>query len=353
MRRIEFAMSRAHALEFLAAQPIVRLAGVTRDGEPVLRTLNAVVHDGWLAFHSSPKGEKTDLLGTKVVACADETVVTMPSTFLDPERACSATALYRSVQVHGVLAAIEDPHAKAAVLQALMEHLQPEGGHVPVDAQHPHYRAAVKGVLIAGIRLDRVDGKAKLAQNRSDEDRVRLLESLWTRGAPGDVRAIELIRAANPSTPAPDFLAAPEGTTLHCHLEPGVAREAADLLADAYWNDRFTREDLEIAHRGSQAWVGARDGEGKLVATARATTDGAKYAWVYDVFVAESHRGRGLGKALMQLALAHPRVRDARFVLLGTRDAQGLYAQFGFVPRASLPPRPYASTEMVLVRGHR
>jgi hypothetical protein len=43
-------------------------------------------------------------------------------------------------------------------------------------------------------------------------------------------------------------------------------------------------------------------------------------------------------------------VRRCRRVLLGTRDAMPLYAQLGFVPRTSLPPRPYPTTEMVLVR---
>ncbi|MEI8254776.1 MAG: GNAT family N-acetyltransferase [Deltaproteobacteria bacterium] len=350
MRRAEFAMPHEQALAFLAAQPVVRLAGATSDGEPILRTLNTVVHDGWLAFHSAPKGEKTGLLGTKVVASADETVAVIPSTFLGPERACDATTLYQSVQAHGVLEAIESPDAKAAILQALMEKLQPGGGYAPIDADHPRYRSAVKGLLIAGIRLTRVDGKAKLAQNRTADERVRLLDALWLRGAPGDLRAIELIRSANPGTPPPAILTAPAGTTMHCHLEPGDAREAAALLAGAYWNDRFTLADLELAHTGCQAWVGARDDEGRLIATARAVSDGGKYAWVYDVFVTEARRGIGLGKALMRAMLAHPAVRPARRVMLGTRDAQGLYAGFGFVPTGSLPRRPYVSTEAVLVR---
>lgn len=67
---------------------------------------------------------------------------------------------------------------------------------------------------------------------------------------------------------------------LHVHLDGGAAVEAAELLQPTYWNDRFTPEDLRLAHLGSAAWVGARDGRDDLVATARAVTDGAKYAWI-------------------------------------------------------------------------
>lgn len=350
MRRAEFSWGRDEAVAFLAAQPVVRLASSLDDGTPVLRTVHGVVVDGWLCFHSAPKGEKTGLIGRPAVLCAEEIVAVIPSTFFDPVRACPATTYYRSVQAHGTLEAIEQPDLKARVLQALMEKLQPEGGYVPIEAAHPYYRAPVRGLLIAGVRLERVDGKAKLAQNRSPDERAALLSSLWRRGDPGDTRAIELIRAANPGTPTPAFLRGPEGASLHAWLDGSAASEAAAMLDGTYWNDLFSREELTRAHRGSEAWVGARDEAGRLVATARAITDGAKNGWVYDVCVAPAWRGRGLGKAVVGLLLDHPLVRGVRRVFLGTRDAQGLYAGFGFVPRAALPPRPYASTDMVLMR---
>lgn len=346
-------MPAPDALTFLASQPTFHLAGVDADGQPVLRTLNGVVVGGRLVFHASPKGEKTTLLGRPVVVSEEETVADIPSTFTDPERACPATTLYRSVQAHGVLEALENRDEKAAALQALMEKLQPGGGHVPITADHPYYRAEVRGLLLAGVKLDQVTGKAKLLQNRNAADQRTVLEALWRRGAAGDARAIELIRHANPATPAPAFLSAPEGVTLRAWLGPEHVEAACALLQGTYWNDRFSAAELRRAHQESVAWVGATDAQGHLVATARAISDGAKYAWVYDVCVAEAWRGRGLGKAVTRLVLDHPRVRDARFVLLGTKDAQGLYAGLGFVPRASLPPRPYPSTEMVLTRASR
>ena len=99
--------------------------------------------------------------------------------------------------------------------------------------------------------------------------------------------------------------------------------------------------------------MGARDAEGRLVATARAAGDCAKRVWIYDVMVAPSRRGVGLGAAVVRLLLDHPAVRHARRVYLATRDAQRFYARLGFGDRAERETalRPYASTEMVLVRA--
>jgi GNAT superfamily N-acetyltransferase len=66
------------------------------------------------------------------------------------------------------------------------------------------------------------------------------------------------------------------------------------------------------------------------VGFARVITDRATYAYVADVFVGEAHRGKGLGKLLMQAMMTHPDLKDLRRWSLATRDAHGLYRQFGF-----------------------
>ena len=352
MRRQEFHGNEALGRQLFAELEVMQVAGVGAEGQPVLKSLNGVVDEGWICFHGSPAGEKTSLVGRPVVVSVEETVARLPSYFMDPQKACPATTLYRAAQAHGVLQAIEEPVRKARVLQRLMEKLQPEGGYVPLDAESPMYRAQVKGLLLAGLPLDGLTTKAKLAQNRTPAQRSTLLEKLWGRGGVGDARALELIREANPETPVPPFLSSPAGTTLHAWLPAREADAAAELLTFEYWNDVFTRDELVRAHLGSTAWVGVRAG-GQLVGTARAIADGGKYAWLYDVCVRGDWRGRGVGKALTRLLLEHPAVRGCRVVRLGTRDAQRLYAGFGFVPLGELPPRPYATTEMLLRRPQR
>jgi ribosomal protein S18 acetylase RimI-like enzyme/nitroimidazol reductase NimA-like FMN-containing flavoprotein (pyridoxamine 5'-phosphate oxidase superfamily) len=352
MRREMFRSEREHALALLARAPTVHLAMTDPEGNPIGRTVHGVIVGDFVCFHGAPAGEKLDAIGRPVVLWCEEVVAEVPSWFSDPKRACPATTLYESVQVHGVLEQIDAPDAKAQALQALMEKFQPEGRHVPITADDPLYKAAVKGILILGVRLDRVDGKSKLAQNKSAAERATLVQRLWERGRPGDPRAVQLILAANPDTPPPAFLSAPAGVTLSCAVGPDRAAEVARLLADTYWNVGIPEAAIAAAHLNSPAWVGAFDSEGALVGSARALGDGAKWATIYDVIVAPSWRGRGVGQALVRLILDHPAVRGARKVNLRTRDAQGLYSKFGFFLVGSRPiASSVQSVEMGLVRS--
>jgi len=323
-RETQFRMARADALELLARVPVIHLATTTPDGAPVLRTLHAAIVDDALVFHAAPVGEKMATLGRACVISAEEIVAAIPSYFLDAERACPATTLYRSVQVHGVLEPVDAPDAKARALAAILAKHQPEGGHAPMRADDPLYSKAVAGIAVVRISLAQLDGKAKLGQHRSPADRARVIEGLWRRGAKGDVEAIELIRTAAPDTPLPELLRGPEGVSLCTALGPSALSSALRLARDASvdWNESFTDDEFTRAHAGSSAWVGALDAGGRLVASARAISDGGKYAWVYDVLVESAWRKRGVGEALMRLLLAHPAVRGARCVRLGMRDAQ-------------------------------
>ncbi|HEX8473083.1 MAG TPA: GNAT family N-acetyltransferase [Pyrinomonadaceae bacterium] len=68
----------------------------------------------------------------------------------------------------------------------------------------------------------------------------------------------------------------------------------------------------------------------RMVGFARVVTDYATFAWLADVFVVESERGRGLSKWLVEVILAHPDVQGLRRWLLATKDAHELYRRFGF-----------------------
>ncbi|MCU1276658.1 MAG: Histone acetyltransferase [bacterium] len=354
MRRERFfRMARAEALALLAEAPVVHLATTTPDGAPVIRTLHPVVLGDAVYFHAAAVGEKAESVGRAAVVSAEEIVAAIPSWFIDPERACPATTLYRSVQLHGTLEAVDDRDEKARVLAGLMAKYQPEAGYVPIDPAHARfdelYEKQVASILILRVRAADVDGKAKLAQNRSPEERARLLDRLWERGLDGDPRAIELIRAANPDTPTPAFLRTTLPVTMHCALDARDIDAAVALLAPEYWNDVHPRQRIAGAIAGSPVFVGARV-DGQLVACARAISDGHKSAWIYDVVVARQWRGAGLGEAVMRLCLDHPRVRRAALVLLQTRDAQPLYRKLGFIEEAEAPSRPYRSTGMLRIQ---
>jgi uncharacterized protein len=347
MRRMEYAMTPQQAKCFLAQQATFTLAATTPAGL-VLRTLHGIVIDDNMYFHSSPKGEKTSLLDCEVIAAAEAPLTTLPSWFFDDQLACPATTLYQAVQVHGVLREVTDTVQKAAALQGLMQKLQPSGGYQPITHDHPEYRAAVNGLLVGVLPLAKLTGKTKLAQNKKPHEVTALLNKLWQRGNPEDPRALELVASANPQAMRPAWLVGPANTTLHVWLPPEQAAAAAQLLTGSYWNTAFSAQQIADAHVGSAAWVGATTPDGQLIASARALSDGHKLAWIYDVIVDDAWRHRGIATRLVELLLEHPQLRRVSRVLLGTRDAQALYAKLGFVER--LAAQSYPTTDMVLLR---
>lgn len=335
MRSNRFPWPRERALALLARADTAHFALIDEDGGPILRCLHTVLDEDALCFHASRQGAKMRGVGRTAVASVERTLAVVPSYAVDPERACPATTWYQSVQVRGTLMRVEDSRRKARVLQALMERLQGEGGYVPISADHALYERAIAGVEVLALPLEEVSGRAKLGQNRSDEQVIRALECLWRRGDPGVDGAIELILAERPEIGLPGFLRGPAGTRLCCRPQASDVASAVALVEREYWNVTTARETLVRAHERAPIWVGARDHDGQLIATARASSDGGKHAWIYDVAVDSAWRGRGVGGAVLGLLLDHPQLREVRHVHLQTKDAGGFYAKFGFAP---LPP---------------
>src|SRR5580698_3755082 len=116
-----------------------------------------------------------------------------------------------------------------------------------------------------------------------------------------------------------------------------TSRERLDVdvvhsfLTSCYWAKGIPRKVVERSIEHALCF-GVYDGSGAQVGFARVISDFATIAYVGDVFVLESHRGRGLSKWLMECITQHPALQNLRRWILTTRDAHGLYAQFGFAP---------------------
>jgi GNAT superfamily N-acetyltransferase len=111
-----------------------------------------------------------------------------------------------------------------------------------------------------------------------------------------------------------------------------------------------TRVDVERVHRwlsDESYWAAGRDYDvvarsiegslpfsvfhgGEQVAFARTVTDGATFAWICDVFVAAEHRGRGLGRWLVDSVVEDLSNRGVARFLLATKDAHEVYRRSGF-----------------------
>jgi GNAT superfamily N-acetyltransferase len=101
-----------------------------------------------------------------------------------------------------------------------------------------------------------------------------------------------------------------------------------DYLARAYWSNQRPRAVIEKSLRHSLCF-GVYE-QGQQIGFARVVSDHATFAYLADVFILESHQGYGLGKWLVQSILEHPDLQGLRRWILATRDAHGLYAQYGF-----------------------
>jgi len=101
-----------------------------------------------------------------------------------------------------------------------------------------------------------------------------------------------------------------------------------DFLSRAYWADKRPRHLIERSIKHSLNF-GVYDGE-RQIGFARVVTDHATFAYLCDVFIHEEYRGHSLGKWMMECVMTHPDLQGLRRWSLATRDAHGLYQQFGF-----------------------
>ena len=70
--------------------------------------------------------------------------------------------------------------------------------------------------------------------------------------------------------------------------------------------------------------------QGKQIGFARVISDHSEFASLWDLFIDEPHRGKGIGQALLKYIFDHPVLRGTFRWFLMTEDAHGLYQKFEF-----------------------
>ena len=117
------------------------------------------------------------------------------------------------------------------------------------------------------------------------------------------------------------------------------------VLSRSYWARGIPLAVVERSIRHSLCF-GVFQGAAQL-GFARVITDYATFAYLGDVFILDSHQGRGLGKWLIECVMAHPELQGLRRWNLATRDAHPLYARHGFQPLAN-PERVMEITDLTI-----
>jgi len=109
------------------------------------------------------------------------------------------------------------------------------------------------------------------------------------------------------------------------------------LQNEAYWAEGRSPE-LIIKSIGNSLCFGLYD-DAVQIGFARVVTDYAIFAYLCDVFIVKNYQGRGLGKWLIESLIDYLDSEEVAWTMLATRDAQGLYEDYGDFQRLYLPEK--------------
>ena len=100
------------------------------------------------------------------------------------------------------------------------------------------------------------------------------------------------------------------------------------FLTESYWGKGRTIAEVLQTIEHSLCFGLYMDN--RQIGFARVLSDRVAFAYILDVFILEDYRGQGFSKILLEKILNYPELKIVRKWLLATKDAHGLYQQFGF-----------------------
>ena len=120
--------------------------------------------------------------------------------------------------------------------------------------------------------------------------------------------------------------------------------EIVDLYKAAGWwqESPEARAIIPSMIRGSLCFMVARSIEGRIIGMARVISDGYSDAYIQDVVVLESYRGRGVGRELVRRLTQFCVARKIAWIgLVAEPGTQGLYQELGYGPLVDYQPMLY------------
>ena len=104
------------------------------------------------------------------------------------------------------------------------------------------------------------------------------------------------------------------------------------FFAREWWTSHRSLEETRRCVEGSQVCIGLTDDAGDLIGFVRVITDYTFKALVFDVIVADAHRGKGLGDHLIKLVLdaSRPGPRSGTSSSTAGPTSAPFYARHGF-----------------------
>nr|AIF03842.1 flavin-nucleotide-binding protein [uncultured marine thaumarchaeote KM3_16_C10] len=183
--------SKEKIIQFLNDENTGRISSIDEDGYPQIIPMNFVFVDDSIYMHSHTKGEKLDNIrrNSKVGFEVDRNLEFLPSYFFDPNDASLADTLYISVVIKGEANMINDVEEKVLALNALMKKYQPEGNYEPMNKD----MEVLDAVTVIKIIPKEMNGKYKIGQNMSKQERVELAEHILNRNSKTAVDTLEVM----------------------------------------------------------------------------------------------------------------------------------------------------------------
>jgi len=179
----------AEIQRILSSTNIGRLATTGADGYPYITPVNFVWHEGKIYFHSAAVGEKLDNLARDPRICFE---VDIPLAYLDTRLdskapVCKVHQFYHCVIIRGKARVIPDGELKTTALNSLVSKHEVGRDFEPVSPEMPAYN------ICAVIEIDplSISAKSDLAQNRTNEERLKIAEYLKNRNRPTDPATIK------------------------------------------------------------------------------------------------------------------------------------------------------------------
>jgi hypothetical protein len=183
--------SRNKIIEFLNEEHTGRISSIDENGYPQIIPMNFVFINDSIYMHSHTKGEKLDNIkrNLKVGFEVDRNLEFLPSYFFDPNDASVADTLYISVVIKGEARIISDVKEKVLALNALMRKYQPEGKYEPMNEN----MEVLEAVAVIKIIPKEMNGKYKIGQNMSAQERIELAENILKRNSKTALETLEVM----------------------------------------------------------------------------------------------------------------------------------------------------------------
>lgn len=181
---------------FVRAAELGRFVTVGPDDIPHIGLYPFVYLESSIEMHVNRNDEQlADIrLRPKCLFEIDEVLGTIPSYWVHPENAVMATAYHRTVIFECEAVVSEDASVLAAQQARIMARYQPQGGFRAVSADDPLYSGAIAHIAALQLEIKNCRVKFKLGQNRSAQQRVKIVEELRGRGRFMDERAADALQ---------------------------------------------------------------------------------------------------------------------------------------------------------------